>query len=378
MTYIRSPEIFMIGLLGVMVMGVADAKTRLKGIISGALGLMLSFVGLDPVTGISRMTFGSLELSDGLGITALTMGLFALAEMFALYTRGVAIASNVPVSQSKEKGSRVIDGVMDGVRNWKMVLQGGTIGALAGVIPGIGGTLAMFGAYAMAKKTSKDPDSFGKGNPVGVLAPESANNAKEGGSFVPTLAFGVPGSSGMALVIGILLIMGFVPGPTMINNHLDIVFLIAWIMALSNILCSVLGIAAAPLLAKLAFLRPQLLAPALIAVSLIGSFIDTRLAMSILIALVFGFVGYVFKATGYSNAGLIIGFVLGPIIDQNLGLSLQVFGPDFLLRPIPIGIVVLVLVTLVWPMSRRAWRGRKKPPTDGGLTPAEKTRTVAR
>jgi putative tricarboxylic transport membrane protein len=379
MTYVRSPEIFMIGLLGIMVMGIADAKTRLKGVISGALGLMLSFIGLDPVTGISRMTFGSLELSDGLGVTAMTMGLFALAEMFALYTRGVAIAANMPVSRSKEKGSRVIDGVMDGVRNWKMVLQGGTIGAVSGVVPGIGGTIAMFGAYAVAKKTSKDPDSFGKGNPIGVLAPESANNAKEGGSFVPTLSFGVPGSSGMALVIGILLIMGYVPGPDMINNHLDIVFLIAWIMALSNILCSVMGIAAAPLLAKLAFLRPQLLAPALIAISLIGSFIDTRLAMSIVIALVFGFVGYVFKATGYSSAGLIIGFILGPIVDQNLGLSLQVFGPDFLVRPIPIGIVALVLLVLVWPVVKRKWRARKKPPTAAGGSPAaEMTGTVAR
>jgi putative tricarboxylic transport membrane protein len=378
LTYVRSPEIFMIGLLGVMVMGMADAKTRLKGVISGALGLMLSFIGLDPVTGISRMTFGSLELTDGLGITAMTMGLFALAEMFALYTRGVAIASNVPVSQSKEKGSRVIDGVMDGVRNWKMVIKGGTIGAISGIIPGIGGTIAMFGAYAMAKKTSKDPDSFGKGNPIGVLAPESANNAKEGGSFVPTLSFGIPGSSGMALVIGILLIMGYVPGPNMIENNLDIVFLIAWIMALSNILCSVMGIASAPLLAKLAFLRPQLLAPALIAISLIGSFIDTRLAMSIVIALIFGFVGYVFKATGYSSAGLIIGFILGPIIDQNLGLSLQVFGPDFLLRPIPLTIIGLVVLTLVWPTIKGSWQKHKNPPAAGGSTPAEATRTVAR
>jgi TctA family transporter len=182
----------------------------------------------------------------------------------------------------------------------------------------------------------------------------------------------------MALVIGILLIMGFVPGPNMINNHLDIVFLIAWIMALSNILCSVMGIAAAPLLAKLAFLRPQLLAPALIAVSLIGSFIDTRLAMSIVIALVFGFVGYVFKATGYSSAGLIIGFILGPIIDQNLGLSLQVFGPDFLLRPIPMVIVALVVVTLLWPVIKRTWRNHRKPPAAGTSTPAETTGTVAR
>jgi TctA family transporter len=366
MTYIRSPEIFALGLLGILVIGISDADTRLKGIISGALGLMLSFIGLDPVTGIARMTFGNLELTDGLGITAITMGLFALSEMFAIYTKGVAIAGNVPASRSREKGSRVIDGVMDGVRNWKMVLQGGSIGALSGVVPGVGGTIGMFGAYAMAKKTSKDPSSFGKGNPVGVLAPESANNAKEGGSFVPTLAFGVPGSSGMALVIVILLIMGFVPGPDMVNNHLDIVFLIAWVMALSNILCSVMGIGLAPALAKLAFLRPALLAPALIAVSLIGSFLDTRLAMSIVVALVFGFVGYLFKATGYSAAGITLGFVLGPLIDQNLALALQVFGPTFLLRPIPIVLGALVVLAVTWPYLKRLLFGRKRPPSPPG------------
>ena len=366
MTYIRSPEVFVLGVLGIMVMGISDADTRLKGVISGALGLMLSFIGLDPITGITRMTFGQLELIDGLGVTAMTMGLFAVAEMFAIYTRGVAIAGDLPTSITREKGARVVDGLMDGVRNWKMVLQGGTIGAFAGVIPGVGGALGMFGAYAVAKKTSKDPGSFGKGNPVGVLAPEAANNAKEGGSFVPTLAFGIPGSSGMALVIVILLIMGFTPGPDMINNHLDIVFLIAWVMALSNILCSVMGIGLAPLLAKLAFLRPQLLAPALVAISLIGSFVDTRLAMSIVIALVFGLVGYVFKATGYSNAGLILGFILGPIVDQNLGLSLQVFGPGFLFRPIPVLLGVLVLLILVWPTVKRWLLRRRRPPGGPG------------
>jgi TctA family transporter len=306
--------------------------------------------------------------------------------MFAIYTRGVPIAGNMPASRSREKGSRVWDGVLDGVRNWKMVLQGGSIGAIAGVVPGVGGTLGMFGAYALAKKTSKDPASFGKGNPIGVLAPESANNAKEGGSFVPTLAFGVPGSSGMALVIVILLIMGFVPGPDLVNNHLDIVFLIAWVMALSNILCSVMGIGLAPVLSKLAFLRPQLLAPALIAISLIGSFIDTRLAMSIVIALVFGFIGYVFKATGYSSAGLILGFILGPVVDQNLGLSLQVFGPDFLLRPIPIILGALVVLALLWPpLKRLLLRRRRAVPTGAGPDPAssgeqqpEETRTVSR
>ena len=347
-TYLRPPEVFALGIIGIMVMGVSNARTRTKGVVSGALGLMLSFIGLDPVTGISRMTFGQLQLNSGLGITAMTMGLFAVAEMLILYTRGTSIAANMPHSTTGEKGSRVIDGVMDTVRNWKMVVQGGTLGALAGIVPGMGGTVAMFGAYGLAKARSKDPESFGKGNPLGVLAPESANNAKEGGSFVPTLAFGIPGTSGMALVIGILLIMGFVPGPNMIQNDLDIVFLIAWVMALSNILASFLGLAIAPALAKLAFLRPQLLAPALVAVSLIGAFLDTRLSLSIIVALVAGFLGYVFRATGYSLAGIILGFVLGPVVDQNLGLALQIYGPEFVLRPITGSLLLLTLIGMAW------------------------------
>lgn len=361
-TYLRPPEIFALGIVGIMVMGVSSARTKIKGIISGALGLMLSFIGLDPITGISRMTFGHLELNSGLGITAMTMGLFAITEMLVLYTRGQAIAAQAPAQTSGAKGSRVIDGVWDTVKNWKMVIQGGIIGSICGLVPGMGGTVAMFGAYGYAKARSKDPDSFGKGNPLGVLAPESANNAKEGGSFVPTLAFGIPGSSGMALVIVILLILGYVPGPQMIDNHMDIVFLIAWICALSNVLASFLGLAMAPLFAKLAFLRPQLLAPPLVAISLIGSFVDTRFMLSVLIAVVAGFVGYVLRALGYSLAGVILGFVLGPIVDQNLGLALQLYGSGFVLRPITAAILGLTLVAVVWGSVRKALKDRRNTP----------------
>ena len=360
-TYLRPPEVFALGVIGIMVMGVSNARTRTKGLISGALGLMLSFIGLDPVTGISRMTFGQLELNSGLGITAMTMGLFAVTEMIVLYTRGVAIAGTGGVARSKAKGARVIDGIMDTVRHWKMVIQCGFLGAISGIVPGLGGTIAMFGAYGYVKARSKDPESFGKGNPLGVLGPESANNAKEGGSFVPTLAFGIPGTSGMALVIGILLIFGFVPGPSMIANDLDVVFLIAWIIALSNIFASAIGLALAPGLSKLAFVRPPLLAPALIAISLIGAFIDTRMAVSVVIALVFGAVGYVFRAMGYSNAGLILGFVLGPVVDQNLNLSLQIYGPQMFLRPITLTLLLLVAVGALWgPLKGSILRRRIK------------------
>lgn len=340
-TYLRPPEVFVLALLAIMLMGVTNAASVTKGVASGALGLMLSFVGLDPVTGVSRLTFGQLELDNGLGITAMTMGLFALTEMFVVYTGGVPIAGGVTVQTRKEKGYRVVDGVLFTLRNWKTMLSCGTIGAASGVIPGAGGTVAMFTAYGWARRRSEDPASFGKGNPLGVLGPEAANNAKEGGSFLPTLAFGIPGSSGMALMIGILFLMGYKPGPDMMANDLDIVFLIAWIIALSNLLASFLGMAMTPLFTRLAFVRPQLIGPGLIALSLMASFVDTRLLMSVGIAVVAGFMGYGLRAFGYSSAGLILGFVLGPLIDRNLNLALQAYGPGFVLRPVTLFLVAL-------------------------------------
>jgi putative tricarboxylic transport membrane protein len=372
-TLLRPPEVFALGLLGVAVMGISNARTVTKGVISGALGLMLSFIGMDPVTGVSRLTFGELSLQSGLGVGAVTMGLFALSEMFAVFARGVPIGGDRRQAVARGSGGGVLTGIRDVGRHWKMVLQCGSLGAVAGMVPGLGGTVGMFGAYAYAKGRSKDPDSFGRGNPLGVLGPESANNAKEGGSFVPTLAFGIPGSSGMALVIGILLLFGYTPGPNLIEDNLDIVFLIAWIIAISNVLASVLGIALVPALSRLAFVRPQIIAPALIGVSLIGAFVDDRMMVGVLVAVVFGFVGYVFKALGYSAAGLILGFVLGPLIDRNMNIALQAYGMSFITRPITAAIFALLVVMLVWPgvkkvrQRRRAGRaGPSGPPAAGG------------
>lgn len=353
---IRPPEIFALALVGIMVMGIANARTALKGVASGALGLMVSFVGLDPVTGVSRMTFGELALEGGLGVTAVTMGLFALAEMFIVFTKGVPIAGTAPVHASRQRGHRVIDGFFDTVRNWRMVLQCGTLGAVTGMVPGLGGTVAMFGAYGYAKKRSKNPETFGKGNLLGVLGPEAAGTAKEGGSFVPTLTFGIPGSSGMAIMIGILLLLGYTPGPELVQNNLNIIFLIVWIVAFSNILASALGLAIAPGLAKIAFVRPQIIAPALIGIALIGSFVEMNLGLGMLLAVIFGGVGYVFKAGGYSSASFILGFVLGPIIDRNLQLALQAYGATFFLRPITAGLLTLVFAALLWPLVKQAVR----------------------
>src|SRR5690606_7322937 len=157
-----------------------------------------SFIGYDPIAGVPRYTFGILSLYDGLGVAAMTMGLFAIAEMFHLFGRGRQIVETADYSMSNERGRRVIDGMWDTFRNMRTVIEGAMIGGIVGILPGLGGTVSMFFSYARAKQRSSDPDSFGRGNILGVIAPEASANAKEGGSFVPTIAFGIPGTSGMA------------------------------------------------------------------------------------------------------------------------------------------------------------------------------------
>ena len=351
--FFRPPEVFALGVLGVLLMGVMDARTVTKGIISGTVGLMLSFVGLDPVTGIGRLTMGTLVLRDGLDLTAITMGLFAVAEMFAVYTRGTSIARGVDVKRSRTPGHRVIDGFFDVVRNWKLTIQCALLGAVTGVIPGIGATAAMFFSYGYAKKRSKTPERFGSGAPEGVLGPEAANNAKEGGSLVPTLSFGIPGSSGMALMIGVFLLLGYVPGPEMMRENLDIVFLIAWVIAISNILASFIGLGMAPLLTKMTFLRAEIVVPVLIIIALVGSYVDARLPWVMWLAVAFGFLGYVTKSLGYSNAGIILGFVLGPVVGRNLNLALQTYGAGFVLRPVTVTVLAFAAAALALPVVRR-------------------------
>ena len=352
--YFRPPEMFVLSLFGVAAISVVSSQSFLKGMIAGLLGLSLSFIGYDPLTGTPRYTFGELSLYEGLGISAMTMGLFAIAEMFYLFIRGQTIVKAEHFELSGKPGARVIDGVYDTFRNWRTVFQGGFIGAVCGCVPGLGGTLAMLMSYARAKQTSDDPSSFGKGNILGVIAPEASANAKEGGSFVPTIAFGIPGTSGMAIFIGIFLILGFEPGPKMLTEHLHVTYFIAIVIALTSVGASVFGMMVAKPMAYVAYLRPEILAPLLIAVSIIGAYMEVYSFAAVLIAFLAGIAGFWLKIHGYSRAGLILGFVMGPLIERNFFLSLQAYGSDFMLRPITlVTLAVGLLLVFGRPIRKR-------------------------
>jgi putative tricarboxylic transport membrane protein len=360
--YVAPPEIFALGLVAICTIGVVSTGSATKGILSGLIGFMLATIGYDPITGTQRFTYGTIYLFDGLSLTALIMGLFALSEMFFIFGRGHTIAGQNGDTPTGLQWRGVLQGMGDAVRHWKTVLTGGLVGSAVGIVPGIGGTVAMFLAYAVARQQSKTPEEFGKGAVEGILGPEAANDAKEGGALVPTVLFGLPGSSAMAIFIGVFMIMGYQVGPSMVRDHLDIIYYMAWLIAAAGVLASVLGLFLAPGFAKIAHVRAEFVAASLIVIAFVGAFFSTRLFVGILIALAAGIVGYWLKKLNYSPAAIILGFVLGDVIEKNLFISLQAYGPAFMLRPLVAVVLIagLVIVGLpylrIWLAARRRSR----------------------
>jgi len=216
-----------------------------KGLIAGALGLLFAFVGMDSVTGAQRFTFGLLQLWDGLSMVPVLLGIFAVSEMIDLWIQGGSMARKTSGRATRSMQKEIFSGVKETLKRWWLVLRCSAIGTTMGLIPGLGSATASFVAYAHAKQTSKTPEKFGTGTVEGVIAPESANDAVEGGALASTLAFGIPGSSSMAILISALLIMGVEPGPTLMVMHLDLVFLMIWTVVLGNLIGTLLGMVAA-------------------------------------------------------------------------------------------------------------------------------------
>ena len=356
---VGSAEMFALSLLGVLAIGVLTTDSVTRGLLSGLIGLMLSTIGSDPVTGTLRYTWGSIYLYDGLSITGLTLGLFAIAEMIRVFAGGKPIAA-----AAGNHGTNIMSGIRDGVRDCvthlRTIVHGGVIGAVIGLIPGMGGTVAMFLSYGNAKQRSKHPERFGKGAVEGIIAAEAANNAKEGGGLVPTLAFGIPGGSTMAVFIGVLFIIGLPPGPDLMNKNLHMVYYMAWSLALAGVLGSVIGLGLAPQVARLAKMPSEILAPLLIACSLAGAVVDTRLVFGIYVAIAAGFLGYWLQLLGYSCAGITLGYLLGPVVERKMFISINAYGLDFFTRPLTLAILATIVFIAAQPFLKRWWRRRRE------------------
>ncbi|HSR71401.1 MAG TPA: tripartite tricarboxylate transporter permease [Kiloniellales bacterium] len=345
-------EYLMMAVWGMTLIATFSAGSVLKGLIAAGIGVLISFIGMDPVTATPRFTFGNLYLFDGISFPVAMIGLFAVSEMMKLYLKGDSIVSR-DVSADR---SSVLDGVRDAFRHWALVLRSSALGVWIGVLPGIGASAGGLAAYALAVQTSKNPESFGKGNVEGVIAPDATVGANEGGGLLPTLAFGIPGGETMALLLIAFLNRGIAPGPQMLTEHLDIVWTLIWIVVLASVMAAAIGLAISPYLARMPRLKGDLLVPIVLCVCFIGAYATRGSLIDVGVAAGFGAIGFVMDRYRYSRANLVIGMVLATMVERSLHISLTLYGDTFLFtRPIALVMFILIVVTTAWPFVR-SWR----------------------
>lgn len=351
---IGSGEYFLLAVLGITFIASLSGRDILKGLIVGMFGLMLSFVRLDPLTAEPRYTYGQSFLWDGIDPVTAVIAIFAIPEIIAM---GALIdARKAPDKAVGRYGfAEVWEGCRDVLRHRWLTLRTSIIGAVIGLIPGLGGDVATWFCYGHAVQSSKTPERFGKGAVEGVIAPETANNSKEGGALVPTLYFGIPGSGGMAILLGALVSLGIQPGPQLAVNGSALVWVLVWTLAIANILAVVLLLACAPWFSLLASLRVSLLLPFIIVLSFLGALIAGGAWQNLLLLAGLGAIGHLLKTYDWPRPPFVVGIVLGPIAEVSHYQAMTIWGPAFLLRPVALCLLALIAATIIANVMR-FWR----------------------
>ena len=334
-------EQFLLIILALLMVGALTGENFIKGVTACILGLIIGSIGSAPITGDLRFTFGTLYLVEGVPIVIVGLGLFALPEIVGLLDSKGAIAKAL---KNEEGWFR---GIKDVFKNWFLVLRCSSIGCIVGALPGLGGTVVDWIAYSHLKQTSKDTSNIGKGDIRGVIAPESANNAKEGGALIPTLLFGIPGSGNKVLLLGGFILIGIEPGLEMVTTHLDLTYLMIWSLAIANILGAGLCIGFASHISKLTLVRYYILAPVMIVLIFFATFNINRDWYDFIGLLGFGLIGITFKAFGWSRPALLIGFFLSTKVELLSYQTQAVYGLTFLTRPVSIILIVLCFGTIL-------------------------------
>jgi TctA family transporter len=356
--FMGSPELLAIAVFGISMVSSLSGNAPLRGLAAACFGLMLAMIGTDPQSGTLRWTMDSLYLWDGLPIVPVTLGIFALPELCDLAIGRMAV---VEAGQTIDTKSGMLLGIKDCMRHWFLILRCSWIGAALGAVPGIGVAVIDWIAYGHALRTEKGAvETFGKGDVRGVIAAESSTNAREGGHLVPTVAFGVPSSAGMAILLGAFLIHGLVPGPDMLTKHLDVTYSMVWSIAIANILGSGLCFTFSGFLAKLATLRYTLIMPCVLSLIYIGAFEHSRNWGDLYSLLFFGMLGWAMKHYRWPRPPLVLGFILGGILERYMFISIERYGVEWMLRPIVMVMFALSALTLLRPVIQdiREHRGR--------------------
>jgi putative tricarboxylic transport membrane protein len=350
-------QLFLV-VFGISMVGILTGRSVFKGLASCCLGLLLGSIGAAPATGDLRATFGSTYLSAGIPLVIVGLSMFAVPEVLDLLRRDRAI------SEKQQLGSGMLDGVRDTIRNWWIVLRCSAIGSMVGALPGLGGSVVDWIAYGHVVQTSKDRDSFGNGDIRGVIAPESANNAKEGGALIPTLLFGIPGSGAMAVLLGGFVLIGIEPGVGMIRDDLDLTFTIIWSLAIGNILVTLACIALTRPVAMLSTIRYAFIGPFVLVVVVFAAFQATRAWEDVVVLIVLGVLGVLMLRYGWSRAALLIGFVLSARLETSIYQAVQVYGASIFERPIALVLMALSIGVIVVTFIQRRKEAKKDNPPE--------------
>ncbi|SEK92930.1 TctA family transporter [Blastococcus sp. DSM 46786] len=347
------PEFFALTMLGLTFVVALSGKTLLKGFVMAALGLLVALVGLDPQAGIPRYTFDQLYLWDGIGIVPLVVGLFGGAEVLQLMLSKRSIASGGPAATPEASLSGIGQGCRDVLRHWGVVLRSSAIGTGIGIVPGLGGSVAQFMAYGAAQQSSRTPELFGKGAVEGVIASGAVNNAKDSGSLIPTIGFGIPGGAGSAVLLSAFLVVGLNPGQEMLTTELDVTFSMIWVTVLANFIAVAAAFLLIKPLTRLTFISGPLLVPFLLLLLALGAYTASNNFADVVVMIAAAVIGVLCIRYDWPRVPFLLAVVLGSLAERYLFLSYSLFEWSWLTRPIVLGIGAIIVLAVLAPALRR-------------------------
>ena len=348
-------EYFALAIFGLTTVASLGGKNWPKAFIAALIGLFINTIGIDPISGVKRFTFGTYRLYDGFALIPALIGLFALSEVF-MRLEEFKLEKDKEAVLGKTEWPSLLD-------YWKLkmtIIKTSIMGTIIGIFPGAGATIATFLAYDFTKKSSKDPDSFGQGNPEGVAAAEASNSSSVGGALVPLLALGIPGSATTAVLVGALMIHDITPGPLLFTERPDIVYALFAACMVANGVMLALGLLGSRLWVKVTDIPKKVLFPCILAISIIGSFSVGYSFFDVATCIGFGFVGWVLKKYGYPGAPIVLGMVLGSLAETNFRRAVIMGGYSvFFVRPACVILLLVALFSLGLPFYQSYWERKK-------------------
>ena len=356
------PEFFWLIAFGLVMIAFASRGNVIRGIIGGGIGLLLSMVGYSEMYGAFRYTFDSDYLWDGIPLVPFVVGLFAVSELINYSSRGGATVGGEVQSEGINWRAQTLQGIRDVLSRPLIWMRSACIGSGIGIIPGLGGGVASFMSYVIGMQRTREPDLYGKGSVEGIIASETANDAKDGGALLPTVAFGIPGSPDTAILLGAFILHGLQPGPALLRDHMDLVYALLFGIVVSQVATSGIGLLTTPLLARISVLKSRWIAPFVLTLVVIGTYMLRANIVDVGLAIAAGIFGYLMRRFGFPLISIAIGFILGPLAEKALLQSLIISDGSYAIfveSPIALVLMICTVATLLAPLVA-AWRRARK------------------